>query len=259
MSWNKDRLAYTPLGPYVAKRYEEGSSYGEIAQEVGIYKGCVQRLCRVIGISPRKNHTTNIADVWEQRLTDYVKRSGVLVVDRPSRLTKSSRVTTRCKHGISERPCSILASLQHCCRTGSKLGENNGVYGTPSWNAGTVGISTGHGFGGKPSEEERKAPGTLYLVRYLDDSGTHFKLGITRRTLKERLGDKLIAIIHLHTASLGECFDLEQDCLRYCKQQGWRYSSPTTTELIHPSGLPYLLDRLTALYSAGKAGYNKLS
>jgi hypothetical protein len=129
------------------------------------------------------------------------------------------------------------------------LADNNPAYGAPSWNSGTVGISTGHGFGGKPSEGERKAPGILYLVRYLDESGTHFKLGITKRSLHERLGDSLISIIHLHTATLGECFDLEQSLLKWAKDNGHRYSSPTTTELIHPYGLPYLLDRLTALAS----------
>ena len=245
MSWNKGRLAYTPLGPYVAKRYEEGTSYGKIAQEVGIHKGCVQSLCRTIGVPARENHTTNIADVWEQRLDDYVKRSGVTVVDRPERLTKKSRIRTRCKHGTQERPCQVLDNLQYCCQTGSKLGENNPVYGTPSWNAGTVGISTGHGFGGKPSEEERKLPGLLYLVRYLDDSDTHFKLGITKRSLQERLGDKLISIIHLHNATLGECFDLEQELLRWAKDNGYRYSSSSTTELVHPDAVPYLLIRLS--------------
>ena len=244
MAWNKGRLAYTPLGPYIAKRYEEGASYGKIAQEVGIYKGCVHNLCRVIGVPPRENHTTNIADVWEQRLSDYVKRSGVLVVDRPPRLTKSSRVVTRCKHGTAERPCSILGSLQHCCRTGSKIGENNGVYGAPSWNAGTVGISTGHGFGGKPSEEERKLPGTLYLIRYLDNEGTHFKIGITRRTLQQRLGDNLVSILHLHTSTLGECFDLEQSLLRWAKDNGHRYSSSTTTELLRADAIPHVLATL---------------
>jgi hypothetical protein len=101
-----------------------------------------------------------------------------------------------------------------------------------------------------PTPEQRLLPGTLYLIRYLDESGTHFKLGITKHTLNKRFSKgQLISIIHLHNATLGECFDLEQDCLRYCKQQGWRYTSPTTTELIHPAGLPYLLDRLTALAS----------
>jgi hypothetical protein len=103
------------------------------------------------------------------------------------------------------------------------------------------------GYGQKPSKEQRLLPAILYLVRYLDESGTHFKIGITRRTLQQRLGDRLVSILHLHHATLGECFDLEQDCLRHCKQQGWRYSSPTTTELVHPDGLPYLLDRLTPL------------
>jgi hypothetical protein len=134
--------------------------------------------------------------------------------------------------------------------------------GKPAWNRGVKGSVPGGGSKEStwvPTPEQRLLPGILYLVRYLDESGTHFKLGITRRTLNQRLGECLVSIIHLHTSTLGECFDLEQDCLRYCKQQGWRYSSPTTTELIHPDGLPYLLDRLTALYSAGKAGYNKLS
>lgn len=98
-----------------------------------------------------------------------------------------------------------------------------------------------------PTPEQRLIPGTLYLVRYLDVSGTHFKLGITRRTLQERLGERLVSIIHLHTATLGECFDLEQSLLKWAKDNGHRYSSPTTTELIHPDGLPYLLGRLTAL------------
>jgi hypothetical protein len=121
----------------------------------------------------------------------------------------------------------------------------------PAWNKGVKGSVPGGGSKEStwiPTPEQRLLPGTLYLVRYLDNSGTHFKLGITKRTLQERLGDKLVSIVHLHTATLGECFDLEQDCLRHCKQQGWRYSSPTTTELIHPDGLPYLLGRFAELH-----------
>jgi hypothetical protein len=88
----------------------------------------------------------------------------------------------------------------------------------------------------------------LYLIRYLDKAGTHFKIGITKRSLRERFKpEQLISIIHLHTATLGECFDLEQSLLKWAKDNGHRYSSPTTTELIHPDGLPYLLGRLTAL------------
>ena len=122
----------------------------------------------------------------------------------------------------------------------------------PAWNKGIKGSVPGNSKASYyPTPEQRLLPGTLYLIRYLDESGTHFKIGITKRTLQERLGDKLIAIIHLYNATLGECFDLEQDCLRHCKQQGWRYSSPTTTELIHPDGLPYLLGRFTSLHNQG--------
>jgi len=245
MAWNKGRLAYTPLGPYVAKLYEEGMSYGKIAKEVGIYKGCVQNLCRVIGTPARENHTTNTPDVWEQHLAEYIRRSGVTVVERPLRLTKKSRVVTRCKHGSSERPCGILKDLQHCCRIGSKVGSNNPAYGVPSWNSGTFGISTGHGFGRNPSEEDRKLPGTLYLVRYLDQSGTHFKIGITKRSLSERFRpSQLISILATHHASLGECFDLEQFLLKWAKENNYRYSSPTTTELIRPEAHSFVLEKL---------------
>jgi len=224
MVWNKGRLAYTPLGPYVAKRYEEGESYGKIAQEVGIYKSCVQNLCRAIGVQPRENHTTNIADMWEQRLEKYVERTGAKVINRPDRLTKKSRILTECDHGISERPCQVLEGLTFCCKSGSKSGDNN----------------PGEGCGVRP--DYRCLPGTLYLIRYLDESGTHFKLGITKRSLNERFkSHQLISIIHLHYATLGECFDLEQDLLKWAKENGYRYSSSTTTELIHPAAIPLLL------------------
>jgi hypothetical protein len=123
--------------------------------------------------------------------------------------------------------------------------------GRPAWNRGKKGsVPGGYNLTACriPTPEEREMPGILYLIRYLDCEGTHFKLGVTRRRLNQRFSSlSLISILHLHHATLGECFDLEQDCFRHCKQQGWRYASPTTTELIHPDGLPYLLDRLTAL------------
>jgi len=97
------------------------------------------------------------------------------------------------------------------------------------------------GFGQNPTPEQRLLPGILYLVRYLDDSGTHFKLGITRRTLQQRLGECLVSIIHLHYSTLGECLDLEQELLKWAKDSGYRYSSSTTTELIHPAAIPLLL------------------
>jgi hypothetical protein len=94
----------------------------------------------------------------------------------------------------------------------------------------------------KPTLEQREWPGELYLVRYLDESGTHFKLGITYRGVQKRLGNKLISIIYLYKTTLGECFDLEQATLRYATDRGYRYSSPTTTELIRPEGITSILE-----------------
>ena len=122
----------------------------------------------------------------------------------------------------------------------------------PAWNKGILKSVPGNPRASyRPTPKQRLLPGILYLIRYLDETGTHFKLGITRRALAERFRNgRLISILALHHATLGECFDLEQSFLKWAKENGHRYSSPTTTELIHPDGLPYLLERLTALYSA---------
>lgn len=94
-----------------------------------------------------------------------------------------------------------------------------------------------------PTPEQRLLPGTLYLVRYLDEAGTHFKLGITKKRLSERFSaERLISIIQTWNLSLGECFDLEQAALRYASQHGHRYSSTTTTELIRAEGVPRVLE-----------------
>lgn len=119
----------------------------------------------------------------------------------------------------------------------------------PAWNKGVLGSVPGnHEASYRPTPEQRLLPGTLYLIRYLDESGTHFKIGITKLTLAERFRKgQLVSILALHKATLGECFDLEQELLKWAKANGHRYRTASTTELIYPDGLPYLLDRLTPL------------
>jgi hypothetical protein len=121
--------------------------------------------------------------------------------------------------------------------------------GKPAWNKGIKGSVPGGGSKEStwiPTPEQRLLPGTLYLIRYLDESGTHFKLGITKSTLAQRFRKRqLISIIHLHHATLGECFDLEQSLLKWAKNKGHRYSSPTTTELVHPAAIAHILQTLT--------------
>jgi hypothetical protein len=188
---------------------------------------------------------------WDTRVREVGQRLGFEVIGWDPYPSKRSKVLIKCKHKEQWVFPQGQLNKRHCCKVSSKLSVNNPAYGVPSWNSGTVGVSTGHGFGGHPDQEERLLTGNLYLIRYLDDAGTHIKLGITRRSIRERFpGERLISILALHSATLGECFDLEQDCLRHCKQRGWRYSSPTTTELIHPDGLPYLLGRFADLANA---------
>ena len=179
---------------------------------------------------------------WHNDLVGIGARVGFDVITWDPYPARRSKVLIRCKH--SERWVFPHATLNvtSCCKSTSKVGSKNPAFDKPAWNSGTVGISTGHGFGGQPSDSERLFPGILYLIRYLDESGTHFKLGITKRSLNERFKPhQLISIIHLHYATLGECFDLEQELLKWAKDSGYRYSSSTTTELIHPAAIPLLL------------------
>ena len=210
---------------------------------------------------------------WKREMAETAARLEMCVFV-PHHLTANTKVRCSCSHGVVKETTVLrFVKRLYCCKSQASKAhdpEQKRMAAVKSWITGKEKHLlarrkrwddpserqrqserlTGVGNSWVPTSEQRLLPGTLYLVRYLDGSGTHFKLGITRRTLRERLGDKLISIIHLHNATLGECFDLEQDCLRYCKQQGWRYSSPTTTELVHPDGLPYLLERLTSLCPA---------
>jgi hypothetical protein len=179
---------------------------------------------------------------WDSELKQLGSKLGFEVLGWSGPPTKKNKVLIRCRHKEQWVYPHGQLNKKNCCKVSSKLAENNPSFGKPQWNSGTVGISTGHGFGWHPSESERLLPGTLYFIRYLDESGTHFKIGITKLTLAERFSKgQLISIIHLHHATLGECFDLEQSLLKWAKENGYRYSSSTTTELIHPAAIPLLL------------------
>jgi hypothetical protein len=213
---------------------------------------------------------------WKQEITETASRFELCVVF-PAHLTANTRVRFSCPHGVVKNTVvGRLVSRQFCCKSQASKAhdpEQKRRAAIKSWQTGrekhldsrkrrwdqpgekerhsltmlsalselreSGWFNPGYGYG--PSEKERKLPGTLYLVRYLDESGTHFKIGITKRSLKERLGDHLISIIQLHYATLGECFDLEQKLLKWAKDSGYRYSSSTTTELIHPAAIPLLL------------------
>ena len=214
---------------------------------------------------------------WKQELAKTAGRLEMCVV-LPKHLTANARVRCSCPHGVVKETTVLrFIERQFCCKSQASKAhdpEQKRSAAKVRWSSPfaknppqtlesnlkrsetiTQTIKDkkkegwiNPGWGRKPSESERLLPGILYLIRYLDKSGTHFKLGITKLSLDGRFSkNQLISIIHLHHATYGECYDLEQDCFRHCNQQGWRYASPTTTELIHPDGLPYLLNRLTPL------------
>ncbi len=225
MSWNKNRLAYTPLGPYVAKRYEEGLSYGLIAKEVGIPKGCVQNLCRAMGVPSRPNKGTHDPLLWEGRLADYLERTGSWVLDRPDTLKKSSRVTIACPHGERETTCQILHHTDNCCRSSAHSGLRNSQYGKKAWNFGTIGISTGHGYGYGINPDKCHDLDTLYLVTVADFTGqVHYKIGRSFYGSHKRLQRSLVTVIQEWQGPHWLVWLTEQSLH---KNFNWARSSPT--------------------------------
>jgi hypothetical protein len=192
----KHRVAYTPLGPYIASQYEGGRSYGDISRELGIPKGGVQNLCRTMGVTPRENKGTSNPGLWEQRLEEYLNRTGSWVIRRPKVLKKSSRVLIGCPHGSRETPCQVLDSMSHCCRSSAHSGPNNSQFGKKSWNYGTVGVSTGHGYGYGIDPQKWDHTDTLYLVTVVSTSGDlHYKIGRSFYGPRKRLQRSLVKVI----------------------------------------------------------------
>jgi hypothetical protein len=174
---------------------------------------------------------------WDHDLGEVGKRIGFEVVTWDGYPSKRNKVLVRCAHGERWVFPSGQLKKEHCCKAASKAGDKNPLFGKATWNAGTRGVSTGHGFGFKPRGERALLPGRLYLVEYGDGRKTHFKLGITSRSTRQRLKTKLQHVIKEWEMPLGVCFNLEQATLKYAEKHGYRYSSPTTTELISVEGI----------------------
>jgi hypothetical protein len=179
---------------------------------------------------------------WDNDLREIGKQVGFEVLAWNGYPAKRNKVLIKCEHGERWVFPNGQVHKEHCCRVASKIGENNPFYNKPTWNAGTKGISTGHGFGYRPSDEIADQIGRLYLVEYIENEEIHYKLGITSRTTKQRLQGKLHKTLKEWELPLGRCFDLEQATLRYATDRGYRYSSPTTTELIRPEGITSILE-----------------
>jgi hypothetical protein len=189
---------------------------------------------------------------WDKDLRILGETLGFEVLAWDGYPAKRNKVLIKCAHGERWVFPNGQINKTHCCRVSSKEGRNNPFFKKPTWNAGTKGVSTGHGYGHKPRGEEIKKTGRLYLVGYDDgtDNIVHFKIGITKHTIKKRLKTKLSWIVKGWELPLGKCFEIEQSTLRYASERGYRYSSSTTTELIRPEGLTSIIEYIDNLIDA---------
>lgn len=178
---------------------------------------------------------------WDKELKEIGQRVGFEVVAWDGYPAKRNKVLIRCPHGEKWVFPQGQLNKETCCRSSSKTGERNPFYNKPTWNAGTQGISSGHGFGYKPRGELASKDATLYLVEYVDDFGSHIKIGITGKTIRSRLKAKLRRVIGSWEMPFEECFKIEQAVLKYVDLLGHRYCTPTTTELIKAEALDSVL------------------
>ncbi len=206
--------------------YISGLSSHEISRQLNISKATIYKHLQKCGITRNWSEWQKGKEPWNKGLKGMQVAwnkgiNGVYQTSKKGKPNPSARV-----------PCSPERAKNISNSWKKKLEEGWDGFG---------------GYGRLPTREQRKLPSSLYLVRYIDDEGTHFKLGITVRNLQERLKKHLVSIVDVYESTLGECFDIEQEQLKYAKENGWRYSSHSTTELIKPEGVTYLLEVFSKL------------
>lgn len=194
---------------------------------------------------------------WREEVIETASRLNLCVV-LPERLTANTRIKSACVHGeVKETTVYRLIERQFCCKSqaskavdpslrshaASVYWSTNPERKPQSEESNRKRSETLKGVDNSfvPTPEQRLLPGILYFVRY-EDEGEHYKIGITRRTIQERLRTRLIEVVATYESTLGECWDLEQRILKDLDE--FRYSSETTTELFRPEALTLILDRL---------------
>ena len=147
---------------------------------------------------------------WEEVLNNFLHLTGSSLISKPNRLTAKSRVKIQCKHGTTYKFCETLQYSTSCCRYANNFK--------------------------KPLIKDSGTRGLIYLVEYYENNILHYKLGITKHSVKRRLGKKVKPIKTWH-APIWKCFEVEQKALKYAEEMGWRYRCSSTTELIYIEGI----------------------
>ena len=206
--------------------YKSGLSSHEISRQLNISKSTIYKHLKECGITRTWSEWQKGKEPWNKGI------KGAQVAWNKGMKGVYSSPTKGKPNPSARKPCSLERAKKISDSWKRKLDEGWDGFG---------------GYGRLPSEDQRKIPCNLYFVRYLDEDGVHFKLGITVRTIQERLKNHLVSVLEIYTSTLGECFDIEQQQLKYAKEKGWRYSSHSTTELIKPEGVSHIMEVFSKL------------
>lgn len=243
---------------------------------------CCKRKSKLGENNPVYRVTKPITREWLSEIKDTCSKLCLCAI-LPEKITAHARIRFSCPHGvIKETSVLRFVERKYCCKSqaskahdpelkikASKLAweksrdkmlqkskerwERNGEREKHSKRCAEVILEkreagwTNPGWGWKPNEENKNLPCTLYFIKYKDDDGLHYKIGITIQTLKERFRNQLVEVIDEYNSTFEKCFILEQQQLKYAKDNGWRYSSHSTTELIKPEGIPHILEVFSKL------------
>lgn len=163
----------------------------------------------------------SLPEKWEKILSEFLERNNCKLVYKPERLHAKSRVELQCKHGINSRFCETLEYSNLCCRYDIDFK--------------------------KPLLQDCEKEGILYLIEYPENDILHYKLGITKNSLKSRFRSRKVKPIELWNLPIWKCFDFEQKALRYAEENGWRYRCSSTTELIDTEGIHMVKEFINSL------------
>jgi hypothetical protein len=133
---------------------------------------------------------------WDKDLKELGDQLGFVVLRWDGYPAKRNKVLIKCPHKEHWVYPQGQLNKTSCCKVASKLRDKNPFYGKPTWNAGTVGVSKGHGIGGQMDRSSPTRPDNLYFAIVADTNGKlHYKIGRSFYEPHKRLQRSLVTIL----------------------------------------------------------------